>query len=92
MDEIKIQEMLQESEKRMQLLIQESFKHLYQFLDLKFKEIHERLDRIESNSNEDVVALLKQIEKQTKTLSFDVEYLAEKVGKHEMILNRFKQN
>jgi hypothetical protein len=71
------------NENELTLLIQENFKQLYQYLDIKFKEINERLDRIDVNSNEDIIAMLKQIDKNTKNLSKDIEYSAEQVGKHE---------
>ncbi|MEK4886436.1 hypothetical protein NST81_17525 [Bacillus sp. FSL W8-0223] len=90
---------MSDEKEQLTLLIQESFKNLYQYLDLKFKEVdanfeavNSRLEKLEANSNEDVVALLKQIQKNTKGLSTDIEYLAEKVGKHEMILNRIQHN
>ena len=57
-----------------------------------FNRIETRLDSLESNVNEDVVALLKQIEKNTNDSQKDIEFLAGKVGNHERIINRFTQN
>lgn len=69
---------MSDEKEQLTLLIQESFKNLYQYLNLKFKEVdanfeavNSRLEKLEANSNEDVVALLKQIQKNTKGLSTD---------------------
>ncbi|MFJ7684936.1 hypothetical protein [Peribacillus butanolivorans] len=51
-----------------------------------------RLDKAEGNTNEDTIAILKQIESNTKSLSYDIDYLTEKVGKHELELNRLNRN
>ncbi|MFD4819651.1 hypothetical protein [Peribacillus butanolivorans] len=51
-----------------------------------------RLDKAEGKNNEDTISILKQIESNTKGLSYDIDYLAEKVGKHELELNRLNRN
>jgi predicted phosphoribosyltransferase len=69
---------MSDEKEQLTLLIQESFKNLYQYLNLKFKEVdanfeavNSRLEKLEANSSEDVIALLKQIQKNTKGLSTD---------------------
>ncbi|WP_100401044.1 hypothetical protein [Bacillus sp. FJAT-44742] len=57
-----------------------------------FREMNEKLDRNDWNSNEDVISLLKTINKNTETLSKDTSYLSKKVGNHDMILNRLNEN
>ncbi|MGN7398094.1 hypothetical protein [Peribacillus frigoritolerans] len=57
-----------------------------------FRDVNARLDKAEGNTNEDIIAILKQIESNTKGLSYDIDYLAEKVGKHELELNRLNRN
>ncbi|MFD9628648.1 hypothetical protein [Peribacillus muralis] len=71
------------------------FQELFGYLDTKFKgidkqfaDVNERLSIMEIGSNDDVIAMLKRIEKNTITLNSDAEFLAKKLGKHEMTLNR----
>ncbi|WP_353856077.1 hypothetical protein [Bacillus sp. Bos-x628] len=44
----------------------------------------------ESNSNEGVIVLLKKIDQQTSDITKDIDSLSKQVGKHDMLLNRFK--
>ncbi|MGD2330703.1 hypothetical protein [Bacillus amyloliquefaciens] len=81
--------------KDLQLLIQQQMQGLYQYLDLKFSEIekefkavNEKLDRIEAGQPEDFTAVLDRIKKNTDVINQDIEHLAGKVGKHDMILDR----
>ena len=73
----------------------EQFDNLYKYLDKKFSNIEkefmnitERFDRLEAHANEDIVKVLKRVERQTKNLAGDVEYLSEKVGKHSLEIDR----
>ncbi|PED63954.1 hypothetical protein [Priestia megaterium] len=79
--------------------IQEMNQSLSKEIKDGFSSVNERLDKVESrlanletNSNEDVVALLKQIERNTNGLQQDIEFLTGKVGNHDRILNRLNNN
>ncbi|CAF1775679.1 hypothetical protein [Bacillus subtilis] len=80
--------------------LSEKFDNGFEKIDKRFDSVEKRLDNIEqrlemmtekeSNTNEDVIVLLKKIDKQTIDITKDIEYLSGQVGKHDMILNRFK--
>jgi hypothetical protein len=57
----------------------------------EFKQVNEKLDRIEAGQPDDIKAILKQIDKHTRNLTYDIEYLAEKVGKHDVTINRIEK-
>ncbi|MFJ5963736.1 hypothetical protein [Bacillus sp. NPDC093026] len=50
----------------------------------------EMLTEKESKTNEEVIVLLKKIDQQTSDITKDIDYLSKQVGKHDMLLNRFK--
>jgi tetrahydromethanopterin S-methyltransferase subunit G len=50
----------------------EKFIGIYARLDRGFSEVNERLDRIEYSQPEDIVAVLKQIDKNTSYLKRDL--------------------
>lgn len=52
------------------------------------KDMQVQLDRIEQHGNDDVVAMLRKMDKDHKALNKDVEYLAGRVGNHDMQLDR----
>lgn len=58
----------------------------------ELSDVKETVHRIELTQNEDVIALLKVTTKKVAEVEEDVQFLAGKVGKHEMKLNRFEQN
>ncbi|MCF7615610.1 MULTISPECIES: hypothetical protein [Bacillus] len=80
--------------------LSEKFDKGFEQIDKRFDSVEKRLDNIEqrlemmtekeSNTNEDVIVLLKKIDKQTNDITKDIDYLSKQVGKHDMILNRFK--
>jgi hypothetical protein len=64
-------------------------------METKFKMVTEQLDRMETTlnivaktANDDTFAILERIDRNTKSLNQDVEFLSEQSGKHEMYLNR----
>lgn len=74
--------------------IQDFRKEMHEFrgeVKEEFKEVREQLDRMESDQPNDITALLSKIEKNTNVLSEDLEFLAGKVGKHEMIIDRINK-
>ena len=62
-------------------------------MDGKLGEIKSQLDRIEAESNDDIVALLETINGKLETLATkeDVEYLAGRVGRTELEIDRLKR-
>ncbi|TKC16077.1 hypothetical protein [Robertmurraya kyonggiensis] len=67
-------------------------------IDEKFDRIDEKLDRMETTlnavartSNDDTVAILKRIDNNTQSITKDIEYLSEQVGKHEMYFHRINE-
>lgn len=65
--------------------------------DIK-RTMNERFNKLENlveitnvHYNEDVYALLKQIARQTKNTEMDIQFLTEKVGHHERLLNRLEK-
>lgn len=61
-------------------------------VDERFNQVDIKLDTIAITSNDDVITLLKRIEKNTKDLNTDVEFLSKKVGNHERIIDRLNNN
>ncbi|MDF2010216.1 hypothetical protein [Priestia megaterium] len=102
MDENKIIEMLakmndrnEERHKEVMQGIQETRQAITETnerMDEGFKEVTERFDKLELLSNDDVVAILKRLEKNTSNLSQDIETLSGLYGKHEVVINRIKNN
>jgi predicted nucleic acid-binding Zn-ribbon protein len=71
------------------------FKELEDKMDIKFEKVTEQLDRMETTlnivaktANDDTVAILERIDKNTKSLNQDIEFLSEQSGRHEMYFNR----
>ena len=62
-------------------------------IDGRLDEMKSQLDRIEAESNDDVVALLESIGGKIETLATkeDVEYLAARVGRNELEIDRLKR-
>jgi len=62
-------------------------------MDGKLGDIKSQLDRIEAESNDDIVALLETINGKLETLATkeDVEYLAGRVGRTELEIDRLKR-
>jgi predicted nuclease with TOPRIM domain len=60
-------------------------------VDTMESRIHERFDRIEAETPEDVIGLLKHIDKNTKKILHDIDYLRNQVSKHDMSLHRIEQ-
>ncbi|MFZ3588929.1 hypothetical protein ACOI1C_06515 [Bacillus sp. DJP31] len=79
--------------------ILKAIQQLEQKFDSKFDKVTTQLDRMETTinniaqtANEDTVAILKKIDKNTKNINRDIEFLSEQSGKHEMYLNRLSKN
>ncbi len=62
-------------------------------VDGKLGDIKSQLDRIEAESNDDIVALLETINGKLETLATkeDVAYLAERLGRTELEIDRLKR-
>ncbi|MBD1381396.1 hypothetical protein [Metabacillus arenae] len=61
-------------------------------VDNEISEVKEIARRIEVSNEDDILAMLKQVQNNTNMLGKDVKYLSEKVGHHEMVLNRLAEN
>lgn len=102
MDESKIIEMLAkmnaENEARHKEVMQgiqetrQAITETNERMDKGFKEVAERFDKLELLSNDDVVAILKRLEKNTTNLAQDIDTLSELYGKHEVVIKRMKNN
>ncbi len=65
----------------------------FNVMDGKLDGIKNQLDRIEAESNDDVVALLESISGKIETLATkeDIEYLAGRLGRTELEIDRLKR-
>ena len=68
-------------------------------MDAKFDTMTKQLDRMEETlnnitqtANGDTVTILERIDRNTKNLNQDIEFLSEQVGKHELFFNRMNKN
>ena len=68
-------------------------------VDVQFEKVNEQLERIETTliavsetANDDTFAILERIDRNTKDLNQDIEFLSKQVGKHEMYFNRVNKN
>jgi archaellum component FlaC len=62
-------------------------------VDGRLEAISSQLDRIEPETNDDVVAVLESISSKLETLATkeDIDYLAGQLGKHELEIDRLKR-
>lgn len=78
-----------------QQMMNDRFKQLEDRMETKFEKVTEQLDRMETTlnivsktTNDDTLAILERIERNTKSLNQDIEFLSEQSGRHEMYFNR----
>ncbi|MEQ2526832.1 hypothetical protein WMO40_08975 [Bacillaceae bacterium CLA-AA-H227] len=64
----------------------------------KMEQMVGQLDRMENTlnivartANDDTVAILKRIDNNTQSITKDIEYLSEQIGKHEMYFHRINE-
>ncbi|MFN7252413.1 MAG: hypothetical protein ACK4M9_16780 [Anaerobacillus sp.] len=60
-------------------------------VELQFKVVLSRLDRIEKSQQEDVKDTLHLITKKVDRITYDVDYLSEKIGKHDTKINSLEK-
>jgi hypothetical protein len=62
-------------------------------MGLTLETITNQLDRIESEANSDIVAILESISGKIETLATkeDINYLAGQIGKHDLEIDRLKR-
>ena len=60
-------------------------------VDIQFKEVLNRLENIEKNQQEDVKGTLNLISKKVDSIIYDIEYLSEKTGKHDIKINSLEK-
>jgi DNA anti-recombination protein RmuC len=79
--------------------IDDRFNQLEDRMELKFEKVTEQLDRMETTlnivaktANDDTVAILERIDRNTKSLNQDIEFLSEQSGRHEMYFNRINND
>jgi len=77
----------------------QAIEQLTKDMNKRFDSVEEKIEQMEKNiahlavgSNEDTVKILERIERNTKSLNSDVEFLAGKLGNQERILNRLNNN
>lgn len=58
-------------------------------MDEQFKQVNERLNRIESEQPQTVLGLLEHIKTNTDNINKDIDFLSNKVARHDLKLNRF---
>ncbi|WP_442600004.1 hypothetical protein [Neobacillus sp. D3-1R] len=75
------------------------FEKLEEKMDHKFDMVAEQLDRMESTldsvaktANVDSIAILERIDKNTRSLNQDIEFLSKKSGRHELYFNRIQNS
>jgi predicted nucleic acid-binding Zn-ribbon protein len=71
----------------------------FEKVDQNFENVTEQLDRMETTlhavaetANHDTMAIFERIDRNTKTLNQDIEFLSEQAGRHEMYFNRINKN
>jgi len=71
----------------------------FENVDAQFEKVNEQLDRIETTliavsetANDDTSVILERIDRNTKGLNQDIEFLSKKIGTHEMYFNRINKN
>jgi len=60
-------------------------------VDIQFKEVLNRLENIEKSQQEDVKGTLNLISKKVDSIIYDIEYLSEKTGKHDIKINSLEK-
>lgn len=50
------------------------------------------LHTVAETANDDTLAILERIDRNTKIMNQDIEFLSKQSGKHEMFFNRIKKN
>jgi Skp family chaperone for outer membrane proteins len=75
------------------------FKQLEDRMETKFEKVTDQLDRMETTLDiiaktayEDTVAIIERIDRNTKSLNQDIEFLSEQSGRHEMYFNRINNS
>jgi septation ring formation regulator EzrA len=63
----------------------------FNVVDKKLEEVILRLDNIEKNQQEDFKATLNLIIKKVDNLTYDIDYLSEKTGKHDTKINSLEK-
>jgi hypothetical protein len=73
--------------------IQKDMNVRFDGVDGRLEVISSQLDRIEAETNDDVVAILESISSKMETLATkeDIDYLAGRLGKHELEIDRLKR-
>lgn len=67
------------------------FKEVLNSIDAQFKEVLSRLDNIERSQQDDVKGTLKLISKKVDGIIYDIEYLSEKTGRHDIKINNLEK-
>lgn len=49
------------------------------------------LNTVAETANDDTLAILERIDRNTKSMNQDIEFLSKQSGKHEMFFNRIKK-
>ncbi|WP_338780056.1 hypothetical protein [Metabacillus sp. FJAT-52054] len=60
-------------------------------VDQQFSEVLQRLDSIEKSQQEDIKGTLNLINKKVDGITYDVDYLSEKTGKHDTKINSLEK-
>lgn len=69
----------------------DSIEKRFDKVDADLTEVKERLAKIELAQPDDIKGILTHIEKSTESLTKDVDYLSEKVGKHDLFFDRLNR-